>query len=197
MNEIKLISSNNTITADSRQIARHFEKRHDHIMRDIGSILNQCQDAPNFGEMFIPSTYKDSYGRRQRSYQLTRDGFSLLVMGFTGQKALSWKLKYIEAFNAMENQMSRVRIPETFADALRLAADQAEQLEKQRPLVRFAEHVASSEQSMLVREIAKIASKQGIEIGNGDFGTSSVNGGLFSRTKTSHIRGTLTADILK
>lgn len=54
---------------------------------------------------FIPSTYKDSTGRGLKHYWLTRDGFSLLVMGFTGPAALHWKLLYIEAFNKMEKAL--------------------------------------------------------------------------------------------
>ena len=54
---------------------------------------------------FIPSTYKDSTGRELKHYWLTRDGFSLLVMGFTGPAALHWKLLYIEAFNKMEQAL--------------------------------------------------------------------------------------------
>lgn len=63
---------------------------------------------PNFGlseKYFIPSTYKDSTGRELKHYWLTRDGFSLLVMGFTGPAAIHWKLLYIEAFNKMEEAL--------------------------------------------------------------------------------------------
>lgn len=55
----------------------------------------------NFEQMFFPVEIPDSYGRPQRAYLMNRDGFSLLVMGFTGKSALEWKLKYIEAFNRM------------------------------------------------------------------------------------------------
>lgn len=44
-----------------------------------------------------------------KCYLMTRDGFSLLVMGFTGQKALEWKLRYIEAFNEMENSLIKIK----------------------------------------------------------------------------------------
>ena len=52
--------------------------------------------------MFFDISIDDSYGRKQRAYAMTRDGFSLLAMGFTGSSALRWKLKYINAFNKME-----------------------------------------------------------------------------------------------
>lgn len=162
MLEIIITQNNDKLTADSRMIAEHFEKRHDHILRDVESLK---KDVPNFGEMFVSSTYLDSYGRQQKNYQLTRDGFSLLVMGFTGSKALEWKLKYIKAFNEMESRLKTARIPQSFADALRLAADQADILERQKPLVAFAETCAQSQTAVLVRELAKIASKDGFEIG--------------------------------
>lgn len=99
MNElINIIEKDDKLVVSSREIAEHFNKEHCHVLRDISSL----KDVSNFGSMFFSSGYKDSYGRNQKEYMLTRDGFSLLAMGFTGQKALEWKLKYIEAFNKME-----------------------------------------------------------------------------------------------
>lgn len=70
---------------------------------------------------FIPSTYKDSTGRELKHYWLTRDGFSLLVMGFTGPAALHWKLLYIEAFNKMEEALKMQKANEQLiADAAEL-----------------------------------------------------------------------------
>ena len=59
--------------------------------------------------MFIESSYKAGTGKKYKEYLLTRDGFSLLVMGFTGSRALEWKLKYIEAFNKMENKLKEIK----------------------------------------------------------------------------------------
>ena len=98
MNEIILSTQNGEPVASSRQIAENFEKRHDHVMRDIDTFK---KDVPNFGEMFFEAEAPDSYDRPQRTYLMNRDGFSLLVMGFTGKAALGWKLKYIQAFNEM------------------------------------------------------------------------------------------------
>lgn len=95
---------NNRLVVSSDQVAANFEKRHDHLLRNIEALK---KDVPNFGEMFFQSTKSDSYGRRQKIYYLSKDGFSLLAMGFTGRKALQWKLKYIEAFNKMEEALKR------------------------------------------------------------------------------------------
>lgn len=82
MTDIILSVQNNKPVVSSRQIAKNFEKRHDHVMRDIDTIK---KDVPNFGEMFFENTEPDTYGRPQRTYLMNRDGFSLLVMGFTGK----------------------------------------------------------------------------------------------------------------
>ena len=98
---------NENAVVSSRDVAEHFGKRHDHVTRDIEMYK---KDVPNFGEMFRETTIPDSYGRQQKAYLMNRDGFSLLVMGFTGAKALEWKLKYIEAFNAMEKELNNIRV---------------------------------------------------------------------------------------
>lgn len=104
MTDIILSTQNGEPVASSRQIAESFEKRHDHVMRDIDTIK---KDVPNFGEMFFETEAPDSYGRPQRTYLMNRDGFTLLAMGFTGKVALEWKLKYIQAFNEMEKQLAQ------------------------------------------------------------------------------------------
>lgn len=88
----------------SLAIAEHFQKRHDHVLRKIRQITTECPPefiAPNFGE----TNYSDEIGRSLPMYQLSRDGFTLLAMGFAGKKALAWKIRYIEAFNAMEKAL--------------------------------------------------------------------------------------------
>lgn len=93
------------LVVSSRDVAKHFDKRHDNVLRDIET---QYKHLLHFGEMFCETVYKDSYGREQKQYLMNRDGFSLLVMGFTGEKALEWKIKYIQAFNEMEKELKRI-----------------------------------------------------------------------------------------
>lgn len=102
MEEILLQNRNGKIVVSSRDVADNFEKAHDKVMRTIKAFM---EDVANFGEMFIESSYEDSYGRKQKEFLMNRDGFSLLCMGFTGKKALEWKLKYINAFNQMEEKL--------------------------------------------------------------------------------------------
>lgn len=92
----------------SRDIAENFEKQHKNILQSIERLKKNEHLAENSAQYFIDSEYKDSSGKVNKEYLITRDGFSLLVMGFTGQKAFEWKLKYIEAFNRLE-QMIRDR----------------------------------------------------------------------------------------
>lgn len=100
MNELVIMKNRQAVTT-SLQVSVNFKKRHDHILRDVDAMK---KDVPNFGEMFSQATTTDSYGRERRIYYMNRDGFSLLAMGFTGKKALQFKLKYIEAFNEMEEK---------------------------------------------------------------------------------------------
>lgn len=97
-----LTISNGQPTASSRDIAEHFGKGHNHVLRDIDTLK---EDVSNFGQMFFDTEIPDSYGRPQRAYLMNRDGFTLLAMGFTGKEALEWKVKYINAFNAMEQEL--------------------------------------------------------------------------------------------
>lgn len=103
MNEINLQNKNGQVVVSSRDVAEKFEKRHDHVLRDIDGLIS---DSPKLGnEMFIETSYKNERGKTYRCFDMNRDGFSLLAMGFTGKKALEWKLRYIEAFNNMEEKL--------------------------------------------------------------------------------------------
>ena len=74
----------------SLTVAEVFEKRHDAVLRDIKNL--DCSADFNLHN-FVEIKYKDSKGRKQPCYNMTKDGFVFLVMGFTGSKALEWKLK--------------------------------------------------------------------------------------------------------
>ena len=104
MNELLTIT-NGQPTASSLDIAEHFGKRHDHVMRDIDEIV---RGLPKIGDtpLFFKTTYvHPQNGQEYPMYLMNRDGFTLLAMGFTGKEALEWKVKYINAFNAMEQEL--------------------------------------------------------------------------------------------
>lgn len=102
MNEITITNRDGRLTVSSLQVAKDFGKRPSDVHETIENLTAENSAVKN---MFIESSYINERGREYKCYELTRDGFSLLVMGFTGKKALEWKLKYIEAFNKMEQQL--------------------------------------------------------------------------------------------
>lgn len=89
------------LTTDSRKVAAVFGKRHDHMLESIRSLVANLPDdrLPYFRECFAINELAN--GKREPFYVISRDGFTLLAMGFTGKKALEFKLAYIDAFNAM------------------------------------------------------------------------------------------------
>lgn len=97
MSDLVRLNSNQVVT-DSRSVAEHFEKEHKNVLRAIDDLVAQNSATKN---MFY-ETSREYRGQSFRYFLMNRDGFSLLVMGFTGEKALEWKLKYINAFNEME-----------------------------------------------------------------------------------------------
>lgn len=107
-NDVVIKRIDGELVVTSRQVAENFEKRHDHILRNIKTLMEN-DTTQNWGQYFIKDSYKDNSGKSNKEYLLTRDGFSLLVMGFTGSRALQWKLKYIEAFNKMENKLQEIK----------------------------------------------------------------------------------------
>lgn len=109
------IKEENIPVTTSRKVAEFFEKEHKHVIRDIENLIEK--DGLNFelNSMFILSTYKDTYKRDKKQYLLTQDGFTLLAMGFTGPKALEFKLAYIKAFNEMKKELEDFRFQRKIA----------------------------------------------------------------------------------
>ncbi|HEG5491712.1 TPA: Rha family transcriptional regulator, partial [Campylobacter coli] len=102
--EVNLNIKENKVFINSLDLAKVFNKNHRHILQ---TTKNQPQN--DFTESnFILSTYKDKKGELRPCYNLTRDGFSLLVMGFTGEKAYKWKIEFIKAFNEMEKRLKNL-----------------------------------------------------------------------------------------
>lgn len=95
---------NDTALVDSRFVADAFEKGHREVLRSIDQILSEDSGySAEFNRCnFAPISYTDVRGRKQRCYAMTRDGFTALVMGFTGKKAARFKEFYIKRFNEME-----------------------------------------------------------------------------------------------
>lgn len=116
--EVQFRTQDNQTFCTSLDVAKVFGKRHDHVLRDIENILNDLreigtsQDLLNFGEVVrISKTTNPKNGklvsRKMPMYNLTRDGFSLLAMSFTGKTALQWKIAFLNAFNEMERLLKK------------------------------------------------------------------------------------------
>ena len=109
MNELVFLQNDQALTT-SLKVAEYFEKPHNDILKSIRSLI---EDVEGLGEksqssMFEESTYINQQNKLQPMYLMNRDGFTLLAMGFTGKKALQFKLKYIQAFNKMEQALIKI-----------------------------------------------------------------------------------------
>lgn len=97
---INLVEKGGEYFVSSREVAERFEKRHKNVLRDIDSMqVSESFNRLNFEPIFEP----DQYGRSQRMILMSKDGFMMLAMGFTGKEAMQWKENFITAFNKMES----------------------------------------------------------------------------------------------
>ncbi len=103
--------SNNTAMTDSLDVADHFHKRHTDVLRKIETIIAN-DSTQNCVQCFTKAYYHDASGKKNIKYTMNRDGFTFLVMGFTGKQADKWKWDYIEAFNAMDKLIQERMLPE-------------------------------------------------------------------------------------
>lgn len=106
--EITKMNEEEVLTVSSREVAEDFGKRHSDVLESVSGAISLFDSTENSAQYFIESKYKDASGKSNKEYLLTRDGFTLLVMGFTGMEAFQWKLKYIKAFNTMEKELKRL-----------------------------------------------------------------------------------------
>lgn len=117
--EFGILDRNGKPVVSSRKVAEVFEKEHKTVLRSIANITDPKSGvSEKFAERnFVLSEYKDSTGRKLPEYLLTRDGFVMLAMGFTGSKAMQFKEAYINKFNEMEQYIialntARIEFPE-------------------------------------------------------------------------------------
>lgn len=183
MNEL-VFKKKDDVYTDSLTVADAFSKEHRNVLRDIekliegiaksgesqqtGGVLKNEETHPTGGalkneqtqQMFVKTWYKHPQnGQRYTKYLMNRDGFSLLVMGFTGKKALEWKLKYIKAFNQMEEV-----IRENNTASWLEARDYGKQIRKAetdmiQQLVEYAKEQGSEHSNKLYMTYSKLANK--------------------------------------
>lgn len=102
-----VIMKNRQAVTTSLQVAEAFNKQHKDVMDTIRHKLQSAENSAHYQKMFSPGTYRDSRGRTQNMYYMNRSGWSFIAMGFTGEKADSFKLAYIDAFDAMQDELKQ------------------------------------------------------------------------------------------
>ena len=140
----------------SLDVSRSFGKRHDNVLRSIGWLLENEETQ----KMFKKLNYVDSQNKQKYPmYLMNRDGFSLLVMGFTGKKALDWKLKYINAFNQME-KIIRERQSQSWIESRSVGKlSRKAETDVLKQLVEYAKQQGSEHADMLYMTYSKLANK--------------------------------------
>ena len=116
MTDLVFLKSKQPVTT-SLKVAEQFGKEHKNVLRDIETIIEQMASVSQSSklgsaQMFAKTTYQaEEGGRRYPMYTMNRDGFALLAMGFTGTKALQFKLRFLAEFNRMERELRELPKP--------------------------------------------------------------------------------------
>lgn len=160
-NGIQIVQRDGGLMASSLAVADHFGKRHADVLRAVEEL--EC--TPEFKERnFAFSTYRSEGAKRDYPYvEMTRDGFSFLVMGFTGKEAAIWKERYIAAFNAMEVALrapiidvrDQSQLTQIAIQLIEVNQGQAKQIEAMRVDVEAHERLTKADGSLNVTEAAK------------------------------------------
>lgn len=162
MAELVFQNSNGNDVTTSLLVAEVFGKEHSKVVRDIESLSCSASfNAANFGVI----TYIDSRNREQTAYEMTKDGFSFLVMGYTGAKAGEFKEKFINEFNRREALLKDddyilMRSQQILQRRVEIAEQKIKQIEeknaKLKPKADFAEAAFKAEGKVDIGQAAKI-----------------------------------------
>ena len=166
-NEVQVINNNGELVVSSRKVAEDFGKQHKHVLDIVREILVAEKSAAKF---FYENTYENR-GKEYPEYLMNRDGFCLLVMSFNNTRdVLEWKIKYIEAFNAMEKKLKELSAPQTLDDTLNadvlflIASKWKADSDKRKELeVRVAEleaQIKTQQVQPVISEATKVAIKE-------------------------------------
>ncbi|HBF2878340.1 TPA: phage antirepressor KilAC domain-containing protein [Clostridioides difficile] len=183
MNDLTIINQNNQFLVESREVAELIEKKHDNLLRDIRGYKKILEDSSNLKsqDFFIESTYINTQNKIQPCYLLTKKGCDMVANKMTGEKGIIFTAIYVTKFEEMEKVLKeqQPKLPTTYKEALQqllIEVEEKEQLQLenqekdkviqlQQPKVLFADSVASSDNSILVGELAKLLRQNGIDTG--------------------------------
>lgn len=156
MTDLVFKGRNDQVLANSLLVAEKFGKEHKHVLDAIRELIQGCAET-SADPMFVETIYVNEQNRQEYPmFVMNRDGFTLLAMGFTGKKALKFKLDYIAAFNAMERSLKEIKTPQTYAEALRRLAYEVEAKEQiQYQLEQKTEQLDESKEWYSIKRRAK------------------------------------------
>lgn len=162
MNGIEIKYENNQMIVSSVEVAKNFNKKHKTVLNTIRELKGVAQ---NSASLFYESSYIHEQNKQEfPMYYMNRDGFSLLVMGFTGKEALEWKMKYIQAFNEMEQKLNNpeflvqrtMEYLKSRCDALLLENKiQSQQINELKPKASYYDVVLNCKDLLSISVIAK------------------------------------------
>ena len=163
MNEIVYKSQKGNPVTNSLLVAEKFEKNHKHVLEAIRGMLLTAENSA-VKNMFFETTYKNTRNQKQPIFVMNRDGFSLLVMGFTGEKALNFKIEFIEAFNKMETAMkslnpanlSKLEILQMAIESENKAIALETEVKALKPKADFADRVIDTDAKVDIGQAAKL-----------------------------------------
>lgn len=156
MTDLVFKGRNDQVLTNSLLVSEKFGKEHKHVLDAIRELIQGCAET-SADPMFVETIYVNEQNRQEYPmFVMNRDGFTLLAMGFTGKKALKFKLDYIAAFNAMERSLKEIKTPQTYAEALRRLADEVEAKEQiQYQLEQKTEQLDESKEWYSIKRWAK------------------------------------------
>lgn len=183
MNNLTIIKQNNQFLVESREVAELIEKKHDNLLRDIRGYKKILEDSSNLKsqDFFIESTYINTQNKIQPCYLLTKKGCDMVANKMTGEKGIIFTAIYVTKFEEMEQELKEQQpkcsymiddpikraecwIKEQKENQLKIQ-ERDKVIQLQQPKVLFADLVASSDNSILVGELAKLLRQNGIDTG--------------------------------
>lgn len=164
--EIKTVNKEEVTVVTSLDVAETFGKEHYHVIEDIREIASKIS-TPEFSWLFYETEYKASNGKKNPMYYMNRDGFTLLVMGYTGEKAIQFKMAYIKQFNAMEKALiGKIREREKGIGVRRVLTDSLQRTSENE---RMHGHAYSTYTDLIYKSVFRKTAKQlrlDLNIGN-------------------------------